>query len=248
MGTQNLSSELECIHTVEQGCNNLNFSESDHFLGLPLSDGSSTDGIKRDLDDDNLHLANIKEVGGIYESDDWCDPLSVEEFDLEDDWFDCKESPPIHDEAEDEGSKPLYEGAPLTLAENGCPIFKSSKVSLRPPFFSINELPHKRRFLKENLIYAGLWLGSKPAVGTFLKPFLASIKELQDGVEVYVQDKKEIIIVKAVVLCGTCDLPARAVMLNMVQFNGAFGCSHCLQKGCSTSTGKLGVDISFLHD
>ncbi|PIK38012.1 hypothetical protein BSL78_25146 [Apostichopus japonicus] len=400
MGTQNLSSELECIHTVEQGSsNNLNFSESDHFMGLPLSDGSSTDGIKRDLDDDNLHLANIKEVGGIYESDDWCDPLSVEEFDLEDDWFDCKESPSIHDEAEDEGSKPLYEGAPLTLAESmlmilmfssshsitgvalvdllvlismhcqkpnickttlhmfnkfygtlknplkfhkfcnfcnyllsssdnvrcpvcssdvsensgisyfieipivnqictlmkrqgfyndlqhrfnrkkknsdniediydgeqykrlfapgkllheprnislmwytdGCPIFKSSKVSLWPLFFSINELPHKRRFLKENLIYAGLWLGSKPAVGTFLKPFLASIKELQDGVEVYAQDKKEIIIVKAVVLCGTCDLPARAVMLNMVQFNGAFGCSHCLQKGCSTSTGKGSV-------
>ena len=33
------------------------------------------------------------------------------------------------------------------------------------------------------------------------------------------------------VIACTCDLPARAIMSNMVQYNGFYGCSHCLQKG-----------------
>ena len=32
-------------------------------------------------------------------------------------------------------------------------------------------------------------------------------------------------------LCTTCDLPAKAMLLNFVQFNGFYGCSRCLQKG-----------------
>ena len=35
----------------------------------------------------------------------------------------------------------------------------------------------------------------------------------------------------AMLLCSTCDLPARALVMNMTQFNGFFGCCHCLQKG-----------------
>ncbi|PIK43165.1 hypothetical protein BSL78_19981 [Apostichopus japonicus] len=48
---------------------------------------------------------------------------------------------------------------------DGCPLFKSSKVSLWPLFFAINELPYKKRFLKENMIYAGLWVGEKACDG-----------------------------------------------------------------------------------
>ena len=29
----------------------------------------------------------------------------------------------------------------------------------------------------------------------------------------------------------TCDLPTRAMVMNMVQYNGFYGCSHCKQKG-----------------
>lgn len=40
----------------------------------------------------------------------------------------------------------------------------------------------------------------------------------------------------------TCDLPARAMVMNMVQYNGFYGCSHCKQKGemihCGTSMYK----------
>ena len=36
---------------------------------------------------------------------------------------------------------------------------------------------------------------------------------------------------RALLLCSTGDLPAKAMMLNFAKFNGFYGCSRCLQKG-----------------
>lgn len=36
---------------------------------------------------------------------------------------------------------------------------------------------------------------------------------------------------RAALLASTLDLPARAAVMNLVQFNGFYGCSHCLQEG-----------------
>lgn len=41
-------------------------------------------------------------------------------------------------------------------------------------------------------------------------------------------------------LCGTCDLPAKAMAYNMMQYNGEYGCSHCLQKGKTFKVGERG--------
>lgn len=37
--------------------------------------------------------------------------------------------------------------------------------------------------------------------------------------------------VKVLLLATTCDLPARAAVLNFTQFNGFYGCCRCKQKG-----------------
>ncbi|KAE8738233.1 hypothetical protein FOCC_FOCC016292 [Frankliniella occidentalis] len=39
------------------------------------------------------------------------------------------------------------------------------------------------------------------------------------------------ILVKGVMLCGTCDMPAKSTFLRIKQFNGFYGCPRCLQKG-----------------
>lgn len=36
---------------------------------------------------------------------------------------------------------------------------------------------------------------------------------------------------RAVVIACTCDYPARAQVMNVVQYNAFYGCSHCLQEG-----------------
>ena len=39
-------------------------------------------------------------------------------------------------------------------------------------------------------------------------------------------------------LCGTCDLPAKCMVMNMTQFNGKYGCTKCKQEGEVVKTGK----------
>ena len=44
-------------------------------------------------------------------------------------------------------------------------------------------------------------------------------------------DRNEPVNIKPFVICFTADLPAKAAVLNMMQFNGFYGCSFCEQPG-----------------
>ena len=58
---------------------------------------------------------------------------------------------------------------------DGVTVFKSSKVSIRPLYLIINELPYGKQLATENMIFAGLWFGeNKPAMWTFLNPHIHS--------------------------------------------------------------------------
>ena len=127
----------------------------------------------------------------------------------------------------------------FTWNTDGVPVFKSSNFSLWPFFLSINELPYKERIKKENMIFAGLWYGPhKPFMLSFCKPIHGSILKLeQEGVTIEVTPGCEIVS-RCFLLCGTCDLPAKALVCNCVQYNGKYGCDKCLQPGktCKTSS------------
>ena len=125
---------------------------------------------------------------------------------------------------------------------DGIPVFKSSKFSIWPLYFAINELPLHKRWSSSNIILAGLWFGQKkPNMMTFLQPFNESVSHLYSkGVEVFLPDIKKSFICHVMLLCGTCDLPAKAMVYNMIQFNGKYGCSHCLQSGKQLTVGPRG--------
>lgn len=124
---------------------------------------------------------------------------------------------------------------------DGVPVFKSSGFSLWPLYFTVNELSPKLRQKKENMIFAGLWFGvNKPYMMTYLKPFHTSLKLLEtEGVNVC-SPKEGQFNSKVVLLLGTADLPAKCLVMNMVQFNGEYGCSKCLQPGSTVRTDKGG--------
>ena len=126
----------------------------------------------------------------------------------------------------------------LTWNVDGMPLFKSSKYSLWPMYFIVNELPYKERILKENSILAGLWFGEvKPSMNIYLKPIVEELIVLEkQGIEVTSSLVPEPFICKAVLVAGSCDLPAKCLVLNSVQFNGYFGCSKCLQSGKTART------------
>ena len=121
---------------------------------------------------------------------------------------------------------------------DGVPVFKSSKVSIWPVYLIINELPNKKRMARENMLFSGLWFGErKPAMLTFLKPYCESLRDLESGIELEAP-KRGRFTCKGVVVSWTCDLPARCLVCNSMQFNGEFGCCKCLQQGKTVKSGK----------
>ena len=130
----------------------------------------------------------------------------------------------------------------FTWNTDGVPFFTSSNFSLWPLYLVINELPPKKRFSKDNMILAGLWFGSsKPAMWFYLKPFHSALIRMErDGTIVESPDKPGILNIRAILLCGTCDLPAKACVCNTVQFNVSFGCFKCVQPCCTVNVVQKG--------
>ena len=111
---------------------------------------------------------------------------------------------------------------------DGVPLFSSSSFSMWPLYLKINELPYVLRNSVRNKILAGVWFGNtKPSVNTFLKPLCETMNNLfYEGLLIH---PPEPIRCKAIILSGTCDIPAKAMALNMIGHNGFFACRYCEQ-------------------
>jgi len=86
------------------------------------------------------------------------------------------------------------------------------------------------------------WFGeSKPSMRIFLKPIISELKTLEKfGILVKSPLVPMEFISKVVLLAGSCDLPAKCLMLNTIQFNGMYGCSKCYQPGITAKTNQQG--------
>lgn len=87
-----------------------------------------------------------------------------------------------------------------------------------------------------------LWFGSsKPSMHTFLKPFVEQCRRLQsDGFMWYDCISKCVRATKVFAIVCSCDSVARALLQNIKQFNGKYGCSRCLHPGQSIATESVG--------
>lgn len=125
---------------------------------------------------------------------------------------------------------------------DGAALFKSSKMSVWPLYLTINELPFSERFCKENIIVPVLWCGPvKPHGNMLLHCLEPGLNELRKGVSMEV-DSIGTKVVKGVLIGGTGDTPARALMLHMVQHNGENSCQKCYQPG-ECREGHFGVRV-----
>ncbi|KAK3920804.1 Nodulation protein NolW [Frankliniella fusca] len=108
---------------------------------------------------------------------------------------------------------------------DGASLFSSSNTEVWPVYLTINELPYSERYKKENLLVSVLWCGPVKPPGniliTVMYEDMALLRNAHEG-------EQEI---SGVLINGTADLPARAIMLNMVRFNGASSCQVCEQEG-----------------
>ena len=121
----------------------------------------------------------------------------------------------------------------LILNTDGVQTFNASKHSIWPIYFMISNLPPQVRILEKYLVLAGAWFGPKKptSMSTVLKPVLNKVCELFRGPGVQANTLAGLKTIKCVLLAGVFDLPAKAAIMNTVQFNGYYGCSYCKDKG-----------------
>ena len=83
----------------------------------------------------------------------------------------------------------------------------------------------------DNMMVCALWLGPcKPPMELLLQPVLSRINEIEDkGLELITPQGSKVLKVK--LIAGVFDLPAKAMALNVVQFNGYYGCPYCIDRG-----------------
>ena len=124
----------------------------------------------------------------------------------------------------------------VIINTDGVSLFKSSKSSVWPVYLEIANLPVHLRFRHDNTVICGLYVGErKPSMELLLKPVMRSIDHLHCiGFPFKCPEGTTTVRVK--LLFGVFDLIAKAQVLNMKQFNGAYGCSVCLHPGKTGTT------------
>lgn len=115
----------------------------------------------------------------------------------------------------------------MTFNTDGSPIFKSSKASVWPLQFVINEVPAPDRFSASGV--AGIWFGAKhPDMSLFVGKFVEHLSSMDP---IIWQAESQMVSSKVYAVCCCLDAPARAAVQNQVQFNGYFGCPWCMVAG-----------------
>lgn len=138
----------------------------------------------------------------------------------------------------------------LTFNTDGANVFKSTKNTLWPVFFRINELPPNVRFNQNFNLLGALWFGSKePDMSLYLAPFVKEMEDLYNEGFVWEPSPGELIRTKAILLLGVFDSVAKPKVQSHHQFNGYSGCGYCYHPGVPSNHAKflMNRDAS-LHD
>ena len=122
----------------------------------------------------------------------------------------------------------------LVVNVDGIEISKSSKSSLWIVTFIINELKKSERFQIQNVLVGGIGASlSKPTrneMAAYLRPIINELLSLENGCHFETSDGIYLFF-KVFLIAGSLDKPAQALVQNLSESNGAFGCGKCLIKG-----------------
>ena len=112
----------------------------------------------------------------------------------------------------------------LTWNADGIPVFESSNYSIWPVQSAMNELPPHLQ--EKHILLHGLWFGTeKPAMSTFLTPFIEECKLLETNGLVFERNEKPVKVYIHVLSRRrfTCESHCK----NCKQYNGKHGCDWC---------------------
>ncbi|XP_072159280.1 uncharacterized protein [Bemisia tabaci] len=121
----------------------------------------------------------------------------------------------------------------LSVNTDGAQVFMSGRQSLYPLQCRINEMSPKDRFSVANMIICALWFGrGKINMTTYLTPFVLELQKLgKEGMQWYNKTSKSLKTSRVFLLNVILDAVAKAPVMNMIQFNGHYGCYMCYHEG-----------------
>lgn len=133
----------------------------------------------------------------------------------------------------------------VIMNTDGISLFKSTNKSIWPIYFGLNFLPPDIRFNIANILVISLFIGAyKPNINAFVKPIIDELQYLEKTpIEIYSQNK----IHKFKIFLTHCsaDMPAKAAIMNMMQYNGYDACAMCLHPGKSIPNIKSGSTVRY---
>lgn len=95
----------------------------------------------------------------------------------------------------------------------------------------INNLPPQVRINEENIVLCALWCGPrKPSMHLLLKPLMDMLDNLFT-VSIEMSTPVGTKVIKAKLMFGVFDMPAKALVMEMKQFNEQYGCTTCFHPG-----------------
>ncbi|KAE8741054.1 hypothetical protein FOCC_FOCC013424 [Frankliniella occidentalis] len=117
---------------------------------------------------------------------------------------------------------------------DGAPLFKSSKNSIWPIMFCINELPPKLRM--KNILLSGLWFGKQqPPMNLLLQPLSEHAIRLSNGF--VLQINNEPVDIRAYIIGCCVDSGARGKVQGIKSHGGYYACNWCYIHGEYTVAG-----------
>ncbi|GBM98129.1 hypothetical protein AVEN_229771-1 [Araneus ventricosus] len=133
-----------------------------------------------------------------------------------------------------------FDNLSLQFNVDGIPMYRKSRYSIWPIQCAFNELPPVRR--KQHIMMRGLWFGKeKPDINfNYFIPFVNELDSLiKSGINWFVKHENKNKSTKIIPLIFPSDAPARAMIQNFTQYNGAYGCGFCERKGEVVEKGRV---------
>ena len=121
----------------------------------------------------------------------------------------------------------------LTLNVDWFQSFKNTTYSNGAMYMAmaIQNLPRRERYTSDNIILIGVIPGPhepSKVMNGYLSPLIDELKQLWQGV-IMQSASDTLVVVRAALICMTCDIPASRKVSGFLGHNALRGCSRCLK-------------------
>lgn len=120
---------------------------------------------------------------------------------------------------------------PLMINTDGMNVFNSNQYTAWPILLIQNYLPPSIRYNKDNIMVISLYYGKKkPTMANYFLPLAQELDKIDKYKIVLTLEDKEITFTPIILSC-CLDLPAKASVQQINQYNGYNACTYCIHPG-----------------